>query len=322
MSLAAVFPGQGSQSVGMLNRLADVFPIVRQTFEEASTVLRQDMWSLVSAGPDDALNRTENTQPAMLAAGFAVWRVWENVTSYRPVVMAGHSLGEYTALVCAGALDFPAALELVRTRAIAMQQAVPEGLGSMAAILGLEDGLVHDACREASAEAGQAERVAVANFNAPGQVVIAGHRVAVQRAVESSKKKGAKRAVVLPVSVPSHCDLMRPAALHVQEALAAVTVRTPRIPVINNVDVAAEQDPARIKEALVRQLYCPVRWVESVLALRGYGTTRAIECGPGKVLVGLMKRIDKDLTSWCIGDETALRDAAAALGNEIKAEGE
>lgn len=322
MSLAAVFPGQGSQSVGMLNRLADVFPIVRQTFEEASTVLRQDVWSLVSAGPDDALNRTENTQPAMLAAGFAVWRVWENVTSYRPVVMAGHSLGEYTALVCAGALDFPAALELVRTRAIAMQQAVPEGLGSMAAILGLEDGLVHDACREASAEAGQAERVAVANFNAPGQVVIAGHRVAVQRAVESSKKKGAKRAVVLPVSVPSHCDLMRPAALQVQEALAAVTVRTPRIPVINNVDVAAEQDPARIKEALVRQLYCPVRWVESVLALRGYGTTRAIECGPGKVLVGLMKRIDKDLTSWCVGDEPALRDAAAALGNEIKAEGE
>jgi [acyl-carrier-protein] S-malonyltransferase len=227
--------------------------------------------------------------------------------------MAGHSLGEYTALVCAGALDFPAALELVRTRALAMQQAVPEGTGSMAAILGLDDALVHEACREASASLDHAERVAVANFNAPGQIVIAGHRAAVERAVESAKKRGAKRAIVLPVSVPSHCELMRPAAVHVQAALAATTLRTPRIPVLNNIDVAAEQDPARIKEALVRQLYCPVRWVESVLALRGYGATHAIEFGPGKILVGLIKRIDKEMVSWCISDEPVLREAAAAL---------
>lgn len=313
MSFAAVFPGQGSQSVGMLNRLVEAFPIVRQTFEEASTVLRQDLWSLVSTGPDNELNRTENTQPVMLAAGVAVWRVWEQTVSIRPVVMAGHSLGEYTALVCAGALDFPAALELVRTRAIAMQQAVPEGTGSMAAILGLDDALVHDACQEASVSSDNVERVAVANFNAPGQIVIAGHRAAVDRAVESAKKRGAKRAIVLPVSVPSHCELMRPAAVHVQEALAATTLRTPHIPVLNNIDVAAEQDPARIKAALVRQLYCPVRWVESVLALRRYGAAQAIEFGPGKILVGLIKRIDKEMVSWCISDEAVLREAAAAL---------
>lgn len=310
MGFATVFPGQGSQSVGMLGQLAEAFPIVRQTFEEASAELHQDMWQLVSAGPQDALNRTENTQPAMLAAGVAVWRVWEQLTGIHPVVMAGHSLGEYTALVCAGALDFHAALKLVRVRAQVMQNAVAQGAGSMAAILGLDDDRVHQACVQGS---DAKDRVAVANFNAPGQVVIAGHRVAVERAVECAKKLGAKRAIVLEVSVPSHCELMRPAACAFQETLAASTVRTPRFPVINNVDVVADQDPARIKDALVRQLYSPVRWVETVRAMRGYGAIRAIESGPGKVLAGLIKRIDKDMTSWCVADEAVMREAAVEL---------
>lgn len=310
MTFAIVFPGQGSQSVGMLGQLAEAFPIVRQTFEEASTEFHQDMWQLVSAGPPEALNRTENTQPAMLAAGVAVWRVWEQLTGVHPVVMAGHSLGEYTALVCAGALDFPAALKLVRVRAQLMQDAVPEGTGSMAAILGLDDAQVHQACVQSS---DATDRAAVANFNAPGQVVIAGHRIAVERAVQCAKKLGAKRAIVLEVSVPSHCELMRPAARAFQEALTASTVRTPRFPVINNVDVTANQDPARIKDALVRQLYSPVRWVETVRAMRGYGAMRVVESGPGKVLVGLIKRIDQDMKSWCVADEAVMREAAAEL---------
>jgi len=305
--LALVFPGQGSQSVGMLKELGEAYPVVRETFAEASNALGYDLWALIQEGPEQDLNRTDRTQPAMLAAGVAVWRVWQQRGGPRPAYMAGHSLGEYTALVCAGALDFPEAAALVADRGRFMQEAVPEGQGAMAAVLGLEDEQVRAACAEA-AQGGVVEAV---NFNAPGQVVIAGEKAAVERAIEALKAAGAKRAVVLPVSVPSHCALMKQASERLAERLRTVTVRAPQIPVLHNVDVQTTQDPEAIRDRLVRQLYSPVRWVETVLALKAKGVTVTVECGPGRVLAGLNRRIDKEMATPAVYDPASLDQALA-----------
>jgi len=305
MSLAFVFPGQGSQSVGMYADLAANHPEVRATFDEASAALGYDLWQVVANGPEEELNKTHVTQPAMLAAGVAAWRAWLANGGKTPAVMAGHSLGEYTALVCAGALDFADAVRLVADRGRFMQEAVPAGAGAMAAILGLEDAQVIEVC----AQAGQGEVVSAVNFNSPGQVVVAGSSAAVQRAVELAKGAGAKRAVLLPVSVPSHCSLMQPAADRLAERLAAIEVKTPSIPVLNNVDVAAASDPAAIRDALVRQLYSPVRWVETIRRMRADGVDKLVECGPGKVLAGLNKRIEKDMATSAIVDAASLAQA-------------
>ncbi len=309
MSLAFVFPGQGSQSVGMLAELAAAHPVVLETFAEASAALGYDLWQLTQAGPAEELNQTHITQPAMLSAGVAAWRVWQARGGATPAVMAGHSLGEYTALVCGGALAFADAVTLVAERGRFMQEAVPAGSGAMAAILGLDDAQVIDAC----AQAAQGEVVSAVNFNSPGQVVIAGQAKAVERAVEAAKAMGAKRAVLLPVSVPSHCALMQPAAERLAARLAAITVQTPAIPVINNVDVTAATDPAVIRDALARQLHSPVRWVETVQKMAGDGVDALVECGPGKVLVGLNKRIVKEMKSFAIFDAASLDEALAAL---------
>ncbi len=290
-TFAMVFPGQGSQSVGMLSALADAFPQVGETFAEASSVLGYDLWERVSQGPADALNQTACTQPAMLAAGVATWRCWQAKSSAVPALMAGHSLGEYSALVCAGAIDFAEAVALVEKRGEYMQNAVPEGIGAMAAILGLDDAQVEAVC----AEAAQDEVVSAVNYNSPGQVVIAGHAAAVERAMGLAKAAGAKRALPLPVSVPSHCSLMEPAAQRLAEQLAAMTIQAPAIPVIHNVDAMPHAEPAAIREALAAQLYRPVRWVECVRAMQAQGVDTLIEAGPGKVLAGLTKRIEKTL---------------------------
>ncbi len=303
--LGFVFPGQGSQAVGMLSELAQAYPVVTETFATASETLAYDLWQLVQQGPAEELNRTDRTQPAMLAAGVAVWRVWNERQGPVPAVMAGHSLGEYTALVCAGALDFATAVRLVAERGRFMQEAVPAGEGAMAAILGLDDDTVRHLC---AAEAG-GDVLAAVNFNSPGQVVIAGHAAAVARAIEAARAAGAKRAVLLPVSVPSHCQLMRPAAERMAALLAATDFRAPRVPVINNVDVVAEEDPQRIREALVRQLYSPVRWVETIQAMRSRGVTTLVECGPGKVLAGLNRRIDRGLNTLPVYDPASLEKA-------------
>lgn len=305
--LAFVFPGQGSQSVGMLADLA-ARPQVADTFQQASAALGFDLWALISDGPEAELNQTHNTQPAMLAAGVALWRVWEAEGGPVPALLAGHSLGEYSALVCAGALDFAAAVGLVAERGRLMQAAVPAGQGAMAAVLGLDDDTVRAAC----AEAAQGEVVEAVNLNAPGQVVIAGSAAEVERAVQAAKARGAKRAVTLPVSVPSHCALMRSAAECLAERLAGVELRAPRIPVLHNADVAAHSDPAAIRAALVRQLYSPVRWVETLQAMAGQGVSLVVECGPGKVLAGLVKRIDKRVQALPVMDENSLRAALAA----------
>ncbi len=276
----------------MLADFADRTP-VRQAFQEASGALDLDLWALAQDGPQDALNRTENTQPLLLTAGVALWKLWEQAGGPRPALLAGHSLGEYTALTCAGVLNLGDAVRLVRTRGQLMQQAVPDGQGSMAAILGLDDDQVRQAC----ATAADGEVVEAVNFNAPGQVVIAGQASAVERAVAACKEAGAKRAMPLPVSVPSHCALMKPAAERLAEHLENTNFHPAELPVINNVDVARETDPARIRDALVRQLYCPVRWVETVQALAAEGVTTLYECGPGKVLSGLAKRIDRGLAA-------------------------
>jgi [acyl-carrier-protein] S-malonyltransferase len=307
-NFAMLFPGQGSQSVGMLKALASVYPAVQQTFDEASSVLDFDLWKLVQEGPEDQLNQTHNTQPAMLAAGVAVWRIWQAADGGDPAVMAGHSLGEYSALVCAGALAFSDAVGLVAERGRLMQQAVPQGAGSMAAILGLDDDQVRDVCSEAAAS----EVVEAVNFNSPGQVVIAGNKAAVERACELAKAAGAKRALLLPVSVPSHCALMRPAAERLRERLAALTVDTPKIPVLHNVDVAEASDPEHIRDKLAQQLFSPVRWVETIQALAGRGISDLIEVGPGKVLSGLNKRIDKKLNSLAVFDPDGLSAALEA----------
>jgi [acyl-carrier-protein] S-malonyltransferase len=297
MSFAFVFPGQGSQSVGMMAAYGDS-PVVRATFDEASAALGEDLWTMVAEGPAERLSQTVNTQPIMLTAGVAVWRLWESLGGKMPAVVAGHSLGEYSALVAAGSLKLADAVPLVRLRAAAMQEAVPVGTGAMAAILGLDDEGIVAAC----AEAAQGEVVEPVNFNAPGQTVIAGHKGAVERACEACKARGAKRAVLLPVSAPFHSSLLKPAADRLAVALADITLNTPLIPVVNNVDVAIETDPAKIKDALVRQAAKPVRWVETIQKIAGMGVATAAECGPGKVLAGLTKRCADGITGVSLAD--------------------
>lgn len=306
---AMVFPGQGSQSLGMLQDLATAETRVRETFEEASGVAGIDLWRLTREGPAEELNRTQNTQPAMLAAGVAVWRSWQAADGPAPDFMAGHSLGEYTALVCAGALDFRDAIGLVTERGRLMQAAVPEGEGAMAAILGLADDDVRNVCAQAAGD----DVVEAVNFNAPGQVVVAGQAEAVARAVELAKMGGAKRAVMLPVSVPSHCALMKPAADELATRLAAVKVTTPVIPVIHNASAAPEADPAKIRELLAVQLHSPVRWVESVQRMKTEGVEALFEAGPGKVLAGLVKRIDKSLAGMSVFDVAGIEAAKGEL---------
>jgi [acyl-carrier-protein] S-malonyltransferase len=308
MTLAFVFPGQGSQSVGMMAAYDEV-PAIRETFDEASGVLGQDLWELVAAGPAESLNLTVNTQPAMLTAGIAVYRAWRELGGRAPAYMAGHSLGEYTALVAAGAMAFADALPLVRLRAQAMQDAVPPGHGAMAAILGLDDEEVRTAC----ADAAQGEVVQAVNYNAPGQVVIAGNKAAVERAVEAAKARGARRAVMLPVSGPFHSALMQAASARLEQKLASTMIRVPEIPVVNNVDVAVETDPGRIRDALARQLYNPVRWVQLVRHLAASGVTRIIECGPGKVLAPLARRIQDGLQGVALANRAALEQGVTNL---------
>ena len=308
VKFAFVFPGQGSQSVGMMQGYAD-FPVVRATFAEASDILGQDFWAMVNDGPADELNLTVNTQPLMLMTGVAVYRAWESLGGAKPVFMAGHSLAEYTALVASGALTFADALPLARFRAEAMQQAVPEGSSGMAAILGLDDEVVCAVC----AEAAGGESLEPANFNSPGQVVIAGHRNAVLRGMELAKAKGAKRAVMLAMSVPSHCSLMSPVVEVMRQRLERVTLQAPKIPVLHNADVQPHQDAAAIKDILLRQLCSPVRWNETIRAFAAAGVTHVAECGPGKVLAGLNKRIDANLQSLALVDSEALRQAAHVL---------
>lgn len=297
MSFAFVFPGQGSQSVGMMAAYGDS-PIVRATFDEASTALGEDLWTMVAEGPAEKLALTVNTQPIMLTSGVATWRLWESLGGKTPAVVAGHSLGEYSALVAAGALKLADAVPLVRLRAAAMQEAVPAGTGAMAAILGLDDEGIAAAC----ADAAQGEVVEPVNFNAPGQTVIAGHKGAVERACEACKSRGAKRAVLLPVSAPFHSSLLKPAADRLAISLADIAVAPPSIPVINNVDVAIETDPAKIKDALVRQAAKPVRWVEIIQKMAAMGVATAAECGPGKVLAGLTKRCADGITGVALAD--------------------
>ncbi|MCB2427563.1 ACP S-malonyltransferase [Methylophaga pinxianii] len=310
MHSAFIFPGQGSQSVSMLAELSESFPQVQQTFAEASEVLGYDLWSLVQNGPESELNQTDKTQPAMLAAGIAVWRCWQAMSDYKPAYFAGHSLGEYTALVAAEALDFKAAIKLVEKRGQLMQQAVPAGEGAMAAILGLEDDAVKAVCEQASVE-GIVEAV---NFNSPGQVVIAGSKAAVDKAVEIATENGAKRALLLPVSVPSHCALMRPAAEELSKELESITIQAPQIPVIHNASVTTTVNPVEIRQLLAKQLYNPVRWVETVEWLTANGVDTLVECGPGKVLAGLSKRIDKSLQALPIFDSVTLQKTQEALG--------
>lgn len=305
MKLAFVFPGQGSQSVGMLDSFTDN-SAVQATVAEASQALGQDLAALIHAGPAEDLNLTVNTQPAMLVAAYAMYQAWRAAGGRVPDVMAGHSLGEYTALTAAGVFDITTAVPLVRFRAQAMQEAVPVGQGGMAAILGLDD----DAVRAACAAAAQGEVVEPVNFNAPAQVVIAGAKAAVERACDEAKKLGAKRALPLPVSAPFHSSLLAPASARLREYLAGVAIAAPQVPVINNVDVAAETDPARIADALARQAAAPVQWVRTVLELQSRGVSHVVECGPGKVLTGLVKRIAPELTAISISDAASL---AAAL---------
>lgn len=303
-NIAFVFPGQGSQAVGMLSEIAQSYPQVRQTFDKASAILGKDLWELVFEGPEDELNQTQNTQPAMLAAGVAMWEVWCQQSDIRPTWMAGHSLGEYSALVCSGALDFEDAVKLVEERARLMQEAVPAGVGAMAAILGLEDEQVIDIC----AKAANNEVVSAVNFNSPGQVVIAGHKTAVERAAEAAKATGAKRAVLLPVSVPSHCALMASAADKLASSLQDTAIATPKITLIHNVDVLPHEGSEAIRKALKEQLYQPVRWVETINYLSANGVTAFVECGPGKVLTGLNKRIAKDAVHLAIYDPETLNN--------------
>lgn len=307
MNLAFVFPGQGSQSLGMMNSFAEL-PAVRRTFDESSAALGADMWQLVTDGPEQELNRTVNTQPVMLTAGTALFRAWKELGGAEPGLVAGHSLGEYTALVAAGALEFADAVPLVRFRAQIMQEAVPEGQGAIAAILGLDEAAVRSVCSEA-ADAGVVEP---ANFNSPVQVVIAGQAAGVQRAIDLAKARGAKRAVLLPMSAPSHCSLMRPAAERLEPRLAQVMLRKPTLRVVNNVDAATEEDPERIRGALLRQLYNPVRWVESVTVLARAGVQQVVECGPGGVLTTLIKRIAPELRVVAAKDAADLQQLAAS----------
>jgi len=314
MSLAFVFPGQGSQSVGMLDALAASRGEVEQTFAEASRALDLDLWRLVREGPEEALARTWNTQPAMLAAGVATWRAWRAAGGPAPAWLAGHSLGEYSALVCSGALDFGEAVRLVADRGRFMQEAVPPGTGAMAAVIGLDDEAVAAACRSAAQAGDGDEVVAPANLNAPGQVVIAGHAGAVARAGEAAAAAGARRVVELPVSVPSHCALMAPAAERLAGRLAEVDLGAPAIPVLHNADVSSHADADAIRAALVRQLSQPVRWVATVRRLAAEGAELTVECGPGRVLTGLGRRIERTLAATCVQDPASLEEALARAG--------
>ena len=302
---AFVFPGQGSQTVGMLAELAAEYPIIAQTYAQASEALGYDLWQLVQQGPAEELNKTWQTQPALLAASVALFRLWEQQGGAQPAMLAGHSLGEYSALVCAGVIEFADAIRLVELRGKLMQEAVPEGTGAMQAIIGLDDAAIHQACEESA----QGQIVSPVNFNSPGQVVIAGNKEAVERAGAACKAAGAKRALPLPVSVPSHCALMKPAADKLAVALREITFSEPKISVVNNVDVKCETDVQAIREALVRQLYSPVRWTESVQYIAAQGVTQLVEVGPGKVLTGLTKRIVDTLTASAINDPAAFSAA-------------
>lgn len=306
---AFFFPGQGSQSVGMMQGLAEL-AVVRNTFVEASDILGEDFWRMATE-PNEALNQTTNTQPLMLTAGIATWRAWQIQGGAQPHVMAGHSLGEYSALVAAGALNFADALPLVRYRAEVMQNAVADGVGAMAAILGLDEDVVRDVCSEAA----QGQVLEAVNLNSPGQVVIAGHKTAVERGMELAKAKGAKRALALPVSVPSHCALMKPAADELRSYLQDVSVGLCNVPVLHNADVAAYNDADKIKDALVRQLYSPVRWIETVQAIHAQGVTASAECGPGKVLAGLTKRIIAELPCIALTSPEAIMEAQSQFNS-------
>lgn len=304
-SLAFVFPGQGSQHTGMLSELAAEYPVIQETFAEASQALGFDLWEMSQNGPEEALNSTENTQPALLTAGVALWRLWQQQGGATPVVMAGHSLGEYTALVCAGAMSLAEGVRLVKLRGEYMQQAVPAGAGAMAAILGLDDDAVATACESAA----EGAVVSPVNYNCPGQVVIAGEKAAVERAIEACKSAGAKRAIPLPVSVPSHCALMRPAAEQLAEAMAEVDLQMPSIPVLQNVSAEVAEDRDSLRSRLLQQLYSPVLWTDSVRKMAASGVDTLVECGPGKVLTGLNKKIDRTLTGVSISDPAGLEKA-------------
>lgn len=287
-------------------------PVIKETFSEASEILRQDLWSLVNDGPTDELNLTVNTQPVMLTAGIAVYRAWMSLGGAKPAIIAGHSLGEYTALVAAEAVSFADALALVRYRAQAMQQAVPEGTGGMAAILGLDDTIIETICREITTQS-NGESLEPANFNSPGQVVIAGHINAIQKGIELAKAKGAKRAIMLPMSIPSHCSLMKPAADQMKQQLEKLTLQSPHLPILHNADVKSHANPVTIKDILVQQLVRPVRWVDTIRAFATAGVTHVVECGPGKVLAGLNKRIDQNLQQLSLADSETIKQAVNQL---------
>ncbi len=311
--LAFVFPGQGSQSVGMLAEIAQQFKEVQQTFDAASAVLGYDLWQLTQTGPAEELDKTAHTQPALLAASFAIWRILQSRTPLHPTMLAGHSLGEYTALVCANALKFEDAIKLVAARGQFMQEAVAPGLGSMAAIIGLDEATVDTICRQALTSSDDV--LSPANFNSTGQVVIAGHRAAVERAMILAKQQRAKLTITIPVSVPSHCKLMQPAAFRLEKLLSTISFATPSIPVMNNVDVLFYGSADAIRDGLVRQLFMPVRWVEIIQHFTREGMTHIIECGPGKVLTGLIKRIDKNLQTMTTSDASSL-ETLLKLENE------
>lgn len=303
-NLAFVFPGQGSQAISMLSDFANE-GVIQNTFKEASDALGYDVWQLISEGPAEKLNQTHNTQPALLTASVALWRLWLTKSESKPTILAGHSLGEYSALVCADVISLSDAVKLVRKRGELMQAAVPEGIGAMAAVIGLDDNAIIDAC----AKAQETEVVSAVNFNSPGQVVIAGNKAAVERAGVLCKELGAKRVLPLPVSVPSHCALMEGAAQELAKELDNITFNTPKISIVNNVDVSLETDEKNIKNALVRQLYSPVRWTETVELLAKNGCDKVLEIGPGKVLQGLLKRIDKTISCQSVNDEASLAKA-------------
>ena len=304
---AFVFPGQGSQKVGMLAAAHERFTAVRDTFSEASEALGYDMWDLIQNGEQEALNLTETTQPVLLTSSVALWRAWQEEDGARPVIMAGHSLGEFSALVCAGSLGFADAVRLVRQRGQFMQTAVPVGEGAMAAIIGLDDERINEICAATEGV------VAAVNFNSPGQVVIAGHTAAVDAAIDSLNEAGAKRAMPLPVSAPFHTELMKPAGERLAEAIAGIDIQSPEIPVVHNVHAATESDPEKIRALLVEQIYSPVRWTECIQAIASQGATQIVECGPGKVLSGLNRRIDKGLSSFSLEEPDALASTLAEL---------
>jgi len=310
-TLAFVFPGQGSQKVGMLTAAHAQFATVRDTFAEASAALGYDMWALVQSGPQESLNLTATTQPVLLTSSVALWRAWQENSDIRPSIMAGHSLGEFSALVCAGALAFTDAVQLVRQRGEFMQTAVPIGEGAMAAIIGVDDEDVNRICAEVAAS--QDGVVSAVNFNSPGQVVIAGHTAAVGLAIDALKAAGAKRAMPLPVSAPFHTELMRPAGERLAEVIAEINIAAPEVPVVHNVQAALEPDPAQIRKLLVEQIYSPVKWTGCVQTIIASGVTNIVECGPGKVLSGLNRRIDKSLRSFSLEEPDGLQAAAAEL---------